>query len=44
MKKFEMPEIQVVTFDEDIMAINFESTNAYLDAEENGIGQGNGLF
>lgn len=26
MKKFEMPEVQVVTFDEDIMAINVLST------------------
>ena len=44
MKKFEMPEIQVIDFGEDIM-IEYLSGNAYLEAEENGIGQGTtGLF
>lgn len=32
MKKFEMPEVQVVTFEEDIMAINIVSDPNAADA------------
>lgn len=29
MKKFEMPEVQVITFEEDIMSVTLSTTAAY---------------
>lgn len=52
MKKFEMPEIQVVTFEEDIMALNVMSSadtflgdaNSFTQDNKTGGSAGDGWF
>ena len=46
MKKFEMPEVQVVTFEEEVLSgVTFLSSGEYLAQEANGLqGTPTGLF